>query len=320
MGMYGPMTVYPKQIGAKNGRGGWAYGNPLTAFEQEANLLLSEMDTRWHDMLWNPTLPTPGPDPAFANFNPVEYRPNYWLINGRSFPDTVLPARYDQGYQPIGTPTTDSTLTYYTPVTIDGTTYNVPRQPVQTYVQTGVNQKVLVRLVNMGYQFQPMHFHGVMPKIVGKDTHAWVPTSNAMFSTPVDRSIRIFTQGVASGETYDLIAAYPDKASINRSIYGFINQNKPAPFSTWETFWGPTLNTLDPSIPLATQNVPSADDPNVLVPGLTTGYPLLYLWHIHDDYKVTNDGAYPGGAVGLVKVHKIQPQAKPAIPLNGIPV
>lgn len=135
MGMYGPLWIYPKELGTVRRRGGWAYGSSATAFDQEAILLLSEIDTRWHDDLLN----------NLGLFNPVDYRPDWWLVNGRAFPDTVLPGKYTQGYQP-GTavadstaPSFDSLLTYYPPVTVGDVTYAIPRQPVQTYVQTGID-------------------------------------------------------------------------------------------------------------------------------------------------------------------------------------
>ena len=337
MGMYGPMWVYPAQsAGLKNG--GAAYNNNLTQFDQEAVVLLSEFDSRWHDQLLDlsaltpgaeatldPTSVFPSADPVIQAFNPVDYKPNFWLLNGRAFPDTVSPGKYTQGYQPgaLATPAVD-VLTYYPPVTIGPTTYYIPRQPVQTYIRTSVAEKLLVRLTNMGFQYQPEHFHGVMPAIVGKDTFAWVPQPNSMFSTTTDQRRRIFTQGIFSGETYDMIAAYPDKAAISPSIYGpILNNPQPNPFATWETTWGPILNTLDPNgLGYTLPNVPTSeasDDstPVITVPGLNSGYPLFYLWHSHDDYRVTNNGAYPGGAIALIRV---DPQgatsAKPAIPAN----
>jgi len=320
MGMYGPLWIYPRQLGTQKVKdvecGGWAYGNPLTAFTQEATLLLSEIDSRWHDAEFRH---------EEVEFNAVDYRPDWWLVNGRAFPDTLLPGMHTQGYQP-GTATSDpdapnfdSVVTYYPPVEIDGVKYVIPRQPVQTYLQTGVNEKVLVRLVNMGYQAQPMHFHGVMPRIIGKDTHAWVPTTTPQFSNSVPLFLRCFTQGIFSGETYDLLAVYPDKAKLSPEVYGFINKPpEPNPFSAEATYWADVVNKLDPTVPITP--LPSARDPLVeTASGYFNGYPLLYLWHEHDDYKVTNNGDYPGGAVVLVKVDKKPPPPKPSIVFSLIP-
>jgi manganese oxidase len=351
MGMYGPMWIYPKQYG-KTSQGGAAYNNSLTQFSQEAIILMSEMDTRWHDSLLDVSALTVEPNPKNAvldgsqlgpgqfapgvngtnqeliNFNPVDYRPNFWLVNGRAFPDTAFPGKYKVGYQP-GTALTNGTdtLTYYPPTTLTGPsaptgTVLVPRQPVQTYLRTEVAEKVLVRMSNMGFQYQPEHFHGVMPLIVGKDTFSWVPQANSMFSTTTDERKRVFTQGIFSGETYDMIIAYPDKAAISPSVYGAVLNNPVAmPYSTWEPVWGTVLPAIAgaPAVPVA--QVPTSDGsapPGTLEQGLKSGYPLFYLWHSHDDYRVTNNGVYPGGAVVLVRVDKNGISPTPSIPANNI--
>jgi hypothetical protein len=381
MGMSGPLWVYPKTFG-NVAVGGAAYNNSLTKFSQEAFVFLTDIDSRWHDNVldmhdetsepspysFNPPLTSP---PEIANFNIPDFRSDWNLVNGRSLPDTVMAGKYTQGFQPglLFNPnsvppanilnSTAMQLTYYPYCTLSlasgspsywltpptGNVY-VPRQPIQTYVETSVSEKILIRLVNMGYQSVPMHFHGVMPTIVGKDTFAYVPQliSN-MFGTPTDHRVRVFTMGVFSGETMDSIAAYPDKAAISPAVYGFINNPNagPMPYSTSEVGgpgapfgnnadFGDVVHVANPSIPMVLG--PGAIDPATgqpaAGPGLPSssgigtatgyakkGYPLFYLWHDHDDFRVTNNGAYPGGSVILVK---LLPQggtsAKPSIVKN----
>jgi manganese oxidase len=385
MGMYGPMWIYPRSYG-KALTGGAAYNNSLTQFSQEAVLLLNDIDTRWHDSILDLSTLTSEPspygftppattDPAILNFTIPDYRPNYWTINGRCLPDTLMAGKWNQGYQPglliNGAVTTGnilngtaSQLTYYgagiTPTKATGSPSNwldvpassvffPPRQPIQTYVVASVAEKILVRLHNAGFQAQPMHFHGVMPQIVGKDTFAWVPQPNSMFSTTTDDRKRMYTIGVFSGENYDLIAAYPDKAAISPKVYGPVLNNTIAasmPYGTSEAGqpesppfplntnpfasqtggnskadYGDIVHIADPAIPMvlgpgALDPATGTPTPGIGVPGSSgpgfgvdyttgyqkTGYPLLYLWHAHDDYKVTNNGDYPGGAVTVVKI------------------
>jgi manganese oxidase len=358
MGMYGPLWIYPKQY-ANVQNGGAAYDNILTKFDQEATVLLSDIDTRWHDSILDfsalttePTPTTPGLTGSVNGYNIPDYRPDYWLVNGRSLPDTVLGGKYTMGYQqglffvPNATPSSQAAflhpiarqVSYYPGVTslslaggdLPGTLpaasvtapLFIPRQPVQSYLRTEVGEKVLVRLLNMGFQNQPYHFHGVMPAIVGRDTFAYVPQFNNMFGTPTDQRKREFTFGVFSGQTFDLIASYPDKSKINPSVYSFINENVPVkmPFSASDpadpdliaaglpdtSSYATLVNAADNGIPLAT-GVPTAV-PGAPASGVADGfyreYPLLYLWHAHDDYKVTNAGVYPGGAVVVVRVDK----------------
>jgi hypothetical protein len=206
----------------------------------------------------------------------------------------------------------------------------IPRQPIQSYLRTEVAEKVLVRLHNMGFQNQPMHFHGVMPNVVGKDTFAWVPQANSMFSTTTDERKRVFTQGLFSGETYDMIVTYPDKAAISPTVYGFLKTDQTPvvmPFSasdpsaTFPSSYATVVNAVDSGIPIA-HNLASAVPTDVATAdGFYRGYPLLYLWHVHDDYKVTNNGTYPGGAVTVVRVDKANTFGpKPSLIQSKIPV
>jgi len=305
---------------------------------------------------------TQASNPAAFNFQVPDFRPDWCLVNGRALPDTLLAGKYTVNYQkgllfndPTGANDPQGPLrsvaaqvTYYPIVTglnnvgaagwpaPIATPVYVPRQPVQTYIRTDVGDKMLARVILMGYHDISLHFHGVMPVIVGKDTFALVPQPNSMFSTTTDQRQRIFTLPVSSGETWDVIATYPDKAAISPTVYGFLNKNPTAlPFSTSEINaespplpnqfdYGDAVHVLDKTIPLNLG--PGAIDPNsaAIVPdpgrgtgalgsdgvtgsyatGILNGYPLLYLWHDHDDYLVTNNGNYPGGAVSVVRVDK----------------
>jgi manganese oxidase len=374
MGMSGPLWIYPRTYGHVN-NGGAAYNNSLTKFDQEAFVFCTDIDSRWHDSILdmsfaasepNPFTDTFGPavatgpnaNPAAANFQIPDFRPDYLLVNGRCLPFTLLAGKYTQGFQPglLSNPTVvppahilnslAMQLTYY-PSSIlklapgspgDWPTpplepVFVPRQPMQTYIQTSVSEKILARLVLMGYHDMAMHFHGVMPTTVGKDTFAWVPQlMSTMFGTSTDQRKRQFTIALASGETYDNICVYPDKAAISPTVYGFIkNANAgPMPYSTSEVGippsppfgtnadYGDIVHVADPSIPMvlgpgainpvngnpsAGPGLPASSGDGTTATGYAkTGYPLFYLWHDHDDYLVTNNGAYPGGAVTVVKL------------------
>ena len=82
---------------------------------------------------------------------------------------------------------------------------------------------------------------------------------------------------------------------------------EPGAIEATGTSYATVVNIVDPGptgIPIA-HGLPSALPADSLTAdGFYRGYPLLYLWHVHDDYKVTNDGVYPGGAVTVVRVDK----------------
>jgi FtsP/CotA-like multicopper oxidase with cupredoxin domain len=71
MGMYGALVVRPAASAAQ------AYSAPSTAFDKEAVLVLSEVDT----VLNNSAAP--------ASFDMRNYNPKYLLINGKTFPGTA---------------------------------------------------------------------------------------------------------------------------------------------------------------------------------------------------------------------------------------
>jgi FtsP/CotA-like multicopper oxidase with cupredoxin domain len=68
MGLYGALII-------GSGTPGQAYGSPASAFDDQAVLVLSEIDPALNA---NPTA-----------FNLVNYAPKYWLINGKSYPQTA---------------------------------------------------------------------------------------------------------------------------------------------------------------------------------------------------------------------------------------
>lgn len=68
MGLFGALIVRPA------GTPGQAYANPASAFDDEALLVLSEIDPALNN---NPLA-----------FDMRRYQPKYWLINGKAYPDT----------------------------------------------------------------------------------------------------------------------------------------------------------------------------------------------------------------------------------------
>jgi hypothetical protein len=69
MGLFGVLIVRPA------GQPNWAYNDPATAFDDEALLVINEID------------PAFNADPV--NFSMLDYSPKFWLINGVAYPDTA---------------------------------------------------------------------------------------------------------------------------------------------------------------------------------------------------------------------------------------
>ncbi|MBI5496165.1 MAG: hypothetical protein HY904_14175 [Deltaproteobacteria bacterium] len=89
MGLFGALLVYPVNSAL-------AYPDPSTAFDAEVTLLFSEIDPVLHDAIAAGLYGSqpPSPPPAGWLTSTIEYRPQYFFINGQSFRPAmpVLPA------------------------------------------------------------------------------------------------------------------------------------------------------------------------------------------------------------------------------------
>jgi FtsP/CotA-like multicopper oxidase with cupredoxin domain len=247
LGMYGALIVRPLKRRGYTVYGGIErteiFSGPFVdQFDKEYVMLLTDLDTRWHASVEGTGDP---------NFNAVDFRPDYWLLNGRSFPDTILPAQAAFAGNIGGPP---------------------PGYDSYVHVRTG--QRFLLRMINLGYQTVPWHIHGWHFVIVGKDA------SPLAQRAPVAGSLarpyhEDYTVTIGSGETYDLIIVADNKFPIygNRSPQGVDYVPVPRADGGTHTYDG-TPNTF---------------------------FPQFYPMHNHDDYKVTNNGLYPGGQLTLIQ-------------------
>ena len=180
MGMDGIIFIRPPDTGVKR-----AYDDASTAFDREFGLLLNEIDVRPHDNLI-----------AVQEFIWSEYDAQYYVINGRSYPDTLV------GNGGTGAPAT----------TPDG--FPLPLQPVSSLVQANAGDNVLVRLANLGYYQHSMQLAGIAMTVVGHD-------ATFLTSPYVTNTIDI-----GPGETRDAIFTAPDHSGgIGPDVYVFKNRN-----------------------------------------------------------------------------------------------
>jgi FtsP/CotA-like multicopper oxidase with cupredoxin domain len=176
LGMYGALIVRPATNTNNTVFGGIEMdGELVDRFDKEYIMLLSDLDTRWHRNI----------EVGNNNFNAIEFRPDYWLLNGRSFPDTLRPAHpvvnQNEGGPPPG---------------------------YDTYVHVRTGERFLLRMINMGFNTVPWHIHGWHFVIVGKDA------SPLLIQTPMGHLHADYTVTVGSGETYDLIIEADDKSGV----------------------------------------------------------------------------------------------------------
>jgi hypothetical protein len=303
MGMYGALVIYPSMESlAENGitkshkSGQWklngdsqchipktatnrnfAYNNIHSYFDKEYVMLLSDIDSLWHERVRN-NIP----------FNAVDFKPNFWLVNGRAFPDTLLP-------HPL------------TP--IDSSDGNLTQINYESYVHVKTNEKFLLRMINMGYQVVPWHIHGWHFMVVGKDAHLSPFLKLSENEEHLDHELTEmgFTNTMGSGETYDLILTADDKRNLYRKYLvkgqdGFLSlccQLRALQRIDSAAIFDIPVEPVNCDNPQLINDIQICNqpcgDPN------DQFFPQFYPMHNHDDYKVTNDGVYPGGQLTYIQ-------------------
>jgi FtsP/CotA-like multicopper oxidase with cupredoxin domain len=218
MGMTSIVFVRPA-LGDK-----YAYNDPSTQFDREYAILINEIWTTLHDndFLIQETVHT-------------DYKPNYFTLNGRVYPQTVLPSN-------------DPSL---------------PSQPISSLVQCKPNDRVLLRLANLGYQQHAMQLPGIPMKVVGEDATLLKSQGGA------DLSYWANTLYMGPGEARDVIVtapAYdPGRRSgtdtlgnynlyyfKNRSAWKLSNDGAPGPGGMMTEF-----RVYNPSVTLPAQIAPN---------------------------------------------------------------
>jgi len=279
MGMTGALIIYPSGSTSTPGQAGNLFGYN---YDREYIMLLTDTDIRIH----NSEAQGAGAGNAF---NMVNYQPQYWFVNGLSFPQTI--------HAPVVLPGVPTWLNW-----------KAAHPGMDPFIQGVFGEHVLLRVINLGFETQPMHMHGFHAKVIGSDQRPWAWTGGALEKN---------TLTIGSGETYELIydfnlqnptSTYPDTAAGTQTRYGptgpVVNTNTaqpaiPDPFSIGFAYQG------GPNVG-GTQAGPVGQLPVILAD--TSQY---FPFHNHDDYKATNNGIYPGGQFTMIVVRTNATQILP---------
>jgi hypothetical protein len=166
MGMQGTIYVRPSQNGTPlGGFTKFAYndGDGSTGFDREFALHLDEKWTLAHDRL----------ESIQENVWP-DYKANYWLLNSRSYPDTLKPNNDP----------------------------SMPSQPLSSLIQVNAGERVLLRLSHLGYEQQAMQLPGMAMRVVGED-------ASHLRNGSVDLSYVTDTIYIGPGEARDVLFTAP---------------------------------------------------------------------------------------------------------------
>jgi FtsP/CotA-like multicopper oxidase with cupredoxin domain len=166
MGLFGAIVVRP------SGHPDRAYNDLDTAFNTDAEyvMLMSEVDPDLHHAV-----------EVGSAYDITKYHPRYWMLNGRSFPDTILP----------------------------NDTGALPTQPFSSLVhvqpKTASNPlPALIRYVNVGTRAHPFHPHGNHGRVIARDGQQLKGGAGE------DNSLEKFLVLVGAGQTYDVTYDWTD--------------------------------------------------------------------------------------------------------------
>jgi FtsP/CotA-like multicopper oxidase with cupredoxin domain len=189
MGMTGIVFVRPVQDGTSITFGGrpftrFAYndGDGSTGYTRHFAILLNELWANFHDG-----------DRDIQETIPTDYDPQWFTLNGRCYPQTILPN--DSGGTTSGITTTNPNYG----------TQDVS-QPNSALIQVNPGDRVLLRLANLGYQQHAMELPGIPLHVVGQDASL---LRNGTGAGAVDTSYWTNTLFIGPGEARDVLFDAP---------------------------------------------------------------------------------------------------------------
>jgi FtsP/CotA-like multicopper oxidase with cupredoxin domain len=175
MGLYGALIVRPAMDTPTES---FAYNDADTQFNPEAEILmlLSEIDPILHKAV-----------ERGESFDMSNYHPRYFLINGRTFPDTIAP-NYASWLpnQPYGS-----------------LAHIHPYDPVQNPLPA------LARYIGVGAEDYPFHPHAFNSRVIARDGNLLVGPNGE------DLSYERFSILVGPGQTWDALFAWEDELALD---------------------------------------------------------------------------------------------------------
>jgi FtsP/CotA-like multicopper oxidase with cupredoxin domain len=138
--------VFTRPAGHPN----WAYPDASTAFDRHNAILMNEIWSTFHDH-----------DRDIQETIMTDYDPEWFTLNGRCYPQTILPN--DDDAVTAGR----ADLRILTSNVNNGD--DEASQPISALVQCNPNERVLLRLANLGYLQHAMELPGIQMNVVGQD-------------------------------------------------------------------------------------------------------------------------------------------------------
>ncbi len=181
-----------------------------SSFDREFGLLINEIDTAPHDNLEN-----------VQEFVWSDYKPNYWTINGRSYPDTVIPQispimqvdTYDPGTGLANGINFSETVDMpVTPISAEEIAEaEMYWQPNSALIQCRAGDRVLLRIASLGFEIHSLEAPGLDLDVIAHDASLLVGKNGTSDLSYTTRRIE-----VGPGEARDVLftaPAYDDGAA-----------------------------------------------------------------------------------------------------------
>jgi FtsP/CotA-like multicopper oxidase with cupredoxin domain len=288
MGLFGALIVRPSSPPTCSptvaAGGGAAYGTPASCYDQEYLFLLSEIDSRIHDIV--DLEGVAALDASGLLSNPF---PNYWFMNGRNAPDTMAEPNLGR----------------------------LPTQPYNALPRTHPGDRVLMRVIGGGRELHPFHHHGNHARVIAVD--GFLKQSGP--GDTLDLSHEVFTIQSLPGQTVDAIFDWTGK-DLGWDIYG--DPSDPAHAhtcgptvdargldTTTKEYCGDHGKLIPVTLP---------DQLSLTFGGFWSGSPYLgtlallppgqgglnpnagftYMWHSHTEKELTNYDVFPGGMMTML--------------------
>jgi FtsP/CotA-like multicopper oxidase with cupredoxin domain len=278
-----------------------AYAHKDSCYDREYLFQFTELSSTIHDQVKAQVDACPtGPCPQIAaTMEP--YRPNYFMVNGRSMPDNM-----DVAYSP-----------------------SYPNQPYNGNPHMHPGESVLMRVVGQGRWQHPFHFHGNHARVLARDANMLVShTDPGKLAGPV-----LFTIPTVSGQTVDAIFTWTGQG-LNWDVYGTMAHTcngKPLPTlsgdpSAQSAGFDPVTHEYcgdhgkpfpvtppDPTIVVQGQwyagtpylGLQSAGNQTPEPPGTLNQNPqggYAYMWHSHNEREITTNDVFPGGMMMMLLI------------------
>jgi hypothetical protein len=310
MGLLGALIVRPSNVGGGNcpsfsnpnaPSNGYAYCAKNAYFDREYLFLTSDMDPLLHRQV------------EFGNLAQVDNtarHPTAWLINGRTFPDTM--AQDYAGW--------------------------LPNQPYGSMPMMHPLESVLMRLIGGGRDLHPFHTHGQNHLVIARDGQLLQSSPTAGVA---DLPVSDYTTTTVAGETVDAIWGPWTGFELNWDVFGPVSSHAcsttctaaSCPLTTLIAFKG--LSGFDPTTGewCADHNKPipvklPADSkmtygqmyggtPYLGVPGEIPPIDpnngayhsnqnpmagLSFMWHSHSERELTTNNIFIGGMATMALV------------------